>query len=74
MYYLDDYYSMAKDGIISWESFDFAFNSYLDNGTPIDSNLIWEKNMSNKPLLFSVVRSIVKQSLFERIKNMFNRK
>ena len=40
MYYLDYYYSLAEDGIISWESFDFAFFSYLDNGTPVDSNLI----------------------------------
>lgn len=74
MYYLDDYYSMAKDGIISWESFDFAFTSYLDNGTPIDSNLIWEKNMSNEPLSLSVVSGMMKQSLFEKIKNMFKRK
>lgn len=45
MYYLDDYHALAKNGIISWESFDFAFFSYLDNGTPLDSNLIWAKNI-----------------------------
>lgn len=44
MFYLEDYYSLAKDGIISWERFDFAFFSYLDNGTPIDTNLIWNKD------------------------------
>lgn len=75
MYYFDEYYSMAEEGVISWESFDFVFHSYLDNGTPIDSNLIWEKNMSNKPLSFSVVRSMVKQSLFDKIKsNLVNKK
>ena len=74
MYYFDEYYSMAEEGIISWESFDFAFHSYLDNGTPIDSNLIWEKNMSNEPLSLSVVSSIMKQSLFDKIKSIFKRK
>lgn len=74
MYYLDDYYSMAKDGIISWDSFDFAFNSYLDYGTPIDSNLIWEKNISNEPLSFSVVGNMMKQSLFDKIKSILKRK
>ena len=62
MYYLDDYHSLAKEGIISWESFDFAFFSYLDNGTPLDSNLIWSKNTN------------VKLSFFDKIKNIFKRK
>ena len=62
MYYLDDYHSLAKEGIISWESFDFAFFSYLNNGTPLDSNLIWSKNIETKP------------SFFDRIKNIFKRK
>ena len=62
MYYLDDYYSLAKDGIISWESFDYAFFSYLDNGAPLDSNLIWSKNVETKT------------SIFDKIKNIFKRK
>lgn len=61
MYYLDDFYSLAKDGIISWESFDFAFFSYLDNGIPLDSNLIWSKNTAKK------------RSLLDRIKSVFNK-
>ena len=46
----------------------------IDNGTPIDSNLIWEKNMSNEPLSLSVVSSMMKQSLFDKIKSRFKRK
>ena len=65
MYYLDDYYSLAKDGIISWESFDFAFYSYLDDGIPIDSNLIWRNNMSKQPSY---------SSLIEKIKSVFKHK
>ena len=61
MYYLDDFHSLAKDGIISWESFDFAFFSYLDNGTPVDSKLVWKKNEYKKT------------SLFDKIKNIFKR-
>ena len=44
MFYLDDYHSLAKDGIIPWESFDFEFFSYLDQGIPVDSNRIWNRN------------------------------
>lgn len=75
MYYFDDYYSLAKDGIISWESFDFAFHSYLDNGTPIDSNLIWKNNMSNKPLSLDMIKGMIKKTSFiEKIKGIFKRK
>jgi len=38
MYYMDDYYSLAKTGIIPWERFDCAFFSFLNDGTPIDTN------------------------------------
>ena len=62
MYYLDDYYNLATDGMISMENFDFAFFAYLDNGTPLDSNLIWSKNIETKP------------SFLDRIKNIFKRK
>ena len=61
MYYLYDFYFLAKDGVISWGSFDFAFVKYLDNGTPVDEKLIWKKNEYKKP------------SLFEKIKNIFKR-
>ncbi|MBQ9798184.1 MAG: hypothetical protein IJW50_10760, partial [Clostridia bacterium] len=61
MYYLDDYYSLAEDGIISWESFDFAFFSYLDNGTPVDSNLIWNRNTKKS------------HSLLDRLKKIFTK-
>lgn len=39
---LADYYQLAQEGIITWERFDFAFFSYLNNGTLVDSNLIWK--------------------------------
>ncbi len=42
MYYLDDYYDLAENGIIPWESFDYAFFTYLEQGTPVD---IWRKNI-----------------------------
>lgn len=61
MYYLDDFHSLAKDGIISWECFDFAFFSYLNNGTPLDSNLIWSKNSKKKTTLFDRIKSIFKR-------------
>ncbi|MBR5785287.1 MAG: hypothetical protein IKY41_01130 [Clostridia bacterium] len=61
MYYLDDFCSLAKDGIISWESFDFAFFSYLDNGTPLDSNIIWSKNTVKKPSLVDKIKSMFKR-------------
>ena len=48
MYYMNDFYSLAEDGIISWDNFDFAFFSYLDNGTPVDSNRIWNHNQKQK--------------------------
>ncbi len=43
MFYMDDYHSFAKDGIISWEKFDYAFHAYLNEGIPIDSEKIWER-------------------------------
>lgn len=48
MYYMDYYYSLAKDGMISWKNFDFAFCSYLDNGIPVDSNRIWNTRKQKK--------------------------
>ena len=64
MFYLDDYYCLAQEGIISWERFDFAFNSYLINGVPVDSELIWDSDKSE----------VEKVSAFSKIKNMIKRK
>ena len=61
MYYLNDFYSLAKDGIISWENFDFAFFSYLDNGTPLDSNLVWNKNTVKNPSFVDKSKSVFKK-------------
>ena len=61
IYFLDDFRYLVEVGIISWESFDFAFFSYLDNGIPVDFELIWRKNIQKKP------------SLFDRIKRYFKR-
>ncbi len=58
MYCIDDYLSLANEGIISQESFDSAFLSYLNDGTPISLNTFWK----------------TKPSIFERIKKLFKRK
>lgn len=59
MYYLGDYYSLAKDGILTWEGFDSAFFAYLNDGTPLDSATIWKDNK--------------KPSFIERIKHIFKK-
>lgn len=60
IYFLEDFCYLVKDGIISQESFDDAFFSYLDNGTPIDFELIWRKNRQKKPSLFDRVKRFFK--------------
>ena len=60
MYYLDTYCSLAKDGIISWENFDFAFFSYLDNGIPVDPNRIWNHNQKEKVSFFDKIKRMLK--------------
>ncbi|MBQ4511075.1 MAG: hypothetical protein II984_10135 [Clostridia bacterium] len=60
MHYLDYYYDLTLDGIIPMENFDFAFFSYLDNGTPLDSDLIWRKNTKRKPSLLDKIKSFFK--------------
>lgn len=62
MYCVDDYLSLAKEGIISGERFDSAFLSFLNNNTQLDSNTIFKNTCESKP------------SLFERIKKLFKRK
>ena len=44
MFYIDDYYYLAKNGVISMEKFDQAFRSYLDYGISIDFDVLWNKN------------------------------
>ena len=61
MYYLYDYCSLAKDGIIPWENFDFAFFSYLDNGTPVDSSRIWNHNQKKKVSFIDRIKRILKR-------------
>ena len=61
MYYLYDYYSLAEDGMISWENFDFAFFSYLDNGTPVDSSRIWNHNQKKKDSFIDRIKRILKR-------------
>jgi len=66
MFYMDYYHSLAKDGILSWESFDFAFNSYLNDGTPIDSEKMWDsqklspKQTKVKPKTIKYILKILK--------------
>lgn len=57
---LHDFCCLAEDGIISQESFDDAFFSYLDNGTPVDFELIWRKNSQKKPSLLDRVKRYFK--------------
>ena len=61
MYYLDDYCSLAKDGVISWERFDVAFFSYLDNGIPIDPNRIWNHNQKKNVSFIDKIKRILKR-------------
>ena len=61
MFYLDDYCSLAKEGIIPWENFDFAFLSYLDNGTPVDSSCIWNYNQKKKVSFIDRIKRILKR-------------
>ena len=43
MYYWEDYYDLARNGLIAPENFDFAFFSFLDNGTPVDRDRLWNR-------------------------------
>lgn len=63
MFYMDDYYSLAKDGIISCERFDFAFHRYLDDGTHVDKELIWNETKQSST-----------QSFFKRVLQKFRKR
>ena len=54
MYYLGDYYALAEEGVISWDSFDAQFLAYLNEGIPLDSDKIWS-NQKKRPLLQRVL-------------------
>ncbi len=41
MYYVYYYYNLVEDGVVSEEKFHNAFLSYLEYGTPIDSDQLW---------------------------------
>ena len=43
MFYFDEYYSLAEEGIITWEKFDSVFFDYLDNGIPCDLRDVFAK-------------------------------
>lgn len=58
---LHDLCCFAEEGLISRESFDDAFFSYLDHGTPVEFGVLWQKNHQKK------------QSLFDRVKSYFKR-
>ncbi len=60
MYYLHEYYSLAEDGITSWEYFDFSFFSYLNDGIPLSES-------------GDILKSKPKKSIFQKIKMLFKR-
>ena len=54
MFYMDYYHSLAKDGLISWDRFDSAFLSYLNDGSPLDIEKLWDRQQK-------VPRSLLKR-------------
>lgn len=42
MYYMDDYYALAEDGVISWEKFDSMFFAFLNEGIEVDRKHFWD--------------------------------
>ena len=61
MYILDDYYALAKEGILSWEKFDLAFFSYLDNGIHMNPDQIWSEYTEARPSLWERIRTVFKR-------------
>jgi len=58
MFYMDDYYLLAKDRIISSERFDSAFHSYLNDGISIDFEKLWSNQEKAQKSLFRKIRAI----------------
>ena len=61
MFYLDSFYSDAKDGIITWDSFDLVFLDYLDNGIPVASQRVWDLNAPQKPSFLDKLKRFLKR-------------
>ena len=61
MFYLDSFYSDAKDGIITWDSFDLVFSDYLDNGIPVVSQRVWDLNTPKKPSFLDKLKRFLKR-------------
>lgn len=59
MFYLDSYFSLANDGLIDKEKIEQAALLYLNEGTPINYDNMW--NFVKKP------------SILEKIKSWFNK-
>ena len=56
MYYMDMYYSFAKESAISWEEIDSIFYSFLNDGTSIHEAQIFQSNSKHmKPLLTRIM-------------------
>lgn len=60
MYYLEDYYGLAKDGIIPWDNFDKLFLAYLYEGTPLDSEKLWGLSAEKPKLKFKDIIAFFK--------------
>ncbi len=43
MFYLEEYYSLAEDGIIPRENFNRAFSGFLYNGISVDYDAMWKR-------------------------------
>ncbi len=62
MFYMDDYYSFAKEGLIAWKQFDFAFLSYLDTGSSMALDGFWEhRGGTQKSLLRKIMEFFIKK-------------
>lgn len=55
LYYMDDHYSLAADGIISWEVFDRAFEAFLNDGISVEST-VWRR--AKKPSVLDRIKGI----------------
>lgn len=58
MFYMEDYYSLAKSGIIPRDKFDCAFLSYLDDGVSVDSKAFWNDKKSASKSLHSKIKNL----------------
>ncbi len=59
---LDDYLSLAKEGIISWESYDSMFFSLLNNSTPTDSDNVANKGRRSTPSIFKKIKKLFRKA------------